>query len=51
VVVAGELAGPSAEGDGLSCLCDEIAHVVDNHAEQIKAVFGGLLLNEREDDL
>lgn len=50
VIVAGELVGATADGDGLSCVCDEVAHVVDHRAEEIKAVFGGLLLNEREDD-
>lgn len=50
VVAAGELVGTTAEGDGLSCVCDELAHFIDHHAEEIKAVFGGLLLNDREDD-
>lgn len=50
VIVAGELVGPTAEGDGLSCLCDEVAHAVDRHAGEIKAVFGGLQLSDREDD-
>jgi hypothetical protein len=31
-------------------VCDEIAHFIDHHAEEIKSVFGGLLLNDREDD-
>lgn len=50
VVVAGELVGATAEGAGLSCLCDEVAHVIDNCAPDIRAVFGGLLLHEREDE-
>lgn len=50
VVVAGELIGETAEGMGLSSLCDEVAHVVDHCAPDIKAVFGGLLLAEREDE-
>jgi hypothetical protein len=50
VVVAGELLGETAEVRALELLCKEVTRVVDGCAEEIKAVFGGLLENEREDD-